>query len=311
MDWKTKAMIQNCISVLPKAISYEVYYLAQRHFGGLKKPFNPASRIAAGVGILKKIQKYHGSPSDKIFFEVGTGRVPIMPIVYWLGGAKKTITVDVNPYMREELLLETLVYINSHETEIRNVFEYLLLEDRFIALLAEIRRGLLKTRNLLSLCSIEYISPGDAARTTMPSGSIDYHTSYRVYDHIPVPALKDILEEGNRIVVSDGLFINYIDYGDHFFTTDKSISKINFLQYSDKAWRKYAGNRYMYVNRLRHDDFLALFEKASHTIVAAEPVIDKMAQKLLEEESLHLDQRFITKNKETLGIVGSWIITKK
>ena len=50
-----------------------------------------------------------------------------------------------------------------------------------------------------------------------------------------------------------------VDYSDHFSHSDQTISSINFLRYSDDEWQRYAGNRYMYMNRLRHDDVLALF----------------------------------------------------
>ena len=54
-----------------------------------------------------------------------------------------------------------------------------------------------------------------------------------------------------------------VDYGDHFEHNDHRLSNINFLQYSDALWRVIAGNRYMYMNRLRHDAMLTLFQRAS------------------------------------------------
>ena len=58
------------------------------------------------------------------------------------------------------------------------------------------------------------------------------------------------------------------------FRTRIRIYPINFLQYSDAKWDRYADNRYMYMNRLRHDDFLALFHSSGHKILATEPAID-------------------------------------
>jgi len=77
------------------------------------------------------------------------------------------------------------------------------------------------------------LSPGDAAETHFPDQCIDYHTSYAVFKHILKIVLKKILEEGNRIIKKHGFFVHNIDYSDHFSHSDKSISAINFLQYSD------------------------------------------------------------------------------
>jgi hypothetical protein len=66
---------------------------------------------------------------------------------------------------------------------------------------------------------------------------------------------EKIINEGNRILSEEGLFVHLIDCSDHFSHNDKSISRINFLQYNVTQWNKLAGNRYVYVNRLRHDDF--------------------------------------------------------
>ena len=106
-------------------------------------------------------------------------------------------------------------------------------------------------------------------------------------------------------------FIHRIDYSDHFSHSDQSISPINFLQYSDDEWERYAGNRYMYMNRLRHDDFISLFESAGHRIVEAQPNIDQCLQELLRNGNLHLHERFSSKPEEVLAITGAWMITQK
>ena len=84
------------------------------------------------------------------------------------------------------------------------------------------------------------------------------HISYTVFEHIPAPILSDILSEAQRVLRPSGLAIHLIDYSDHFAHSDASISAINFLQYDDAAWSRLADNPYMYMNRLRADDYPAL-----------------------------------------------------
>jgi hypothetical protein len=310
MHWKLKAKIQSAVSLLPSSVSYGAYYWIQRHFGGLRR-LNPISRLTAAIETWKRIQGQRYTPSGKVFLEVGTGRVPLVPLAYWLMGAEKTITIDLNPYLKTDLVAESLQYISENEEEILSLFGSLVDKKRFDELLAFSSDSHFSVSAFLDLCRVDYVAPGDATDTRLLDQSIDFHTSYTVFEHIPLEVLRQILEEGNRIIKNDGLFIHRIDYSDHFSHSDKSISAINFLIYSDHEWKRYAGNRYMYMNRLRHDDFISLFESIGHRIVEAQPNVDQRSQELLRSGSLQLNERFSSKSKDVLAITGAWIMSQK
>jgi hypothetical protein len=161
------------------------------------------------------------------------------------------------------------------------------------------------------MCHITYIAPGDAANTGLPEKHVDFQVSYEVFEHIPRDVLVEILKEGDRIIKDDGLLVNYIDYSDHFSHSDNDISAINFLKYSDDEWAKYADNRYMYMNRLRHDDFLSLFDSVGLRILGVEIHRDSRSEEILGEKDFCLNVKFSSKPKEILNIIGSWIIVKK
>ncbi|MDR2185157.1 MAG: hypothetical protein LBO80_05750 [Treponema sp.] len=122
LNWKFKAFVQNFIALLPRKISYELYFQTQRYFGGLKKPFNPTPHFPVAVSMLKKIQQYAGGINGKTFFEAGTGHVPLLPIAFWLCGAEEIITVDLNPYIRNELIMDLLFFVNVEQERIKNIF---------------------------------------------------------------------------------------------------------------------------------------------------------------------------------------------
>jgi hypothetical protein len=134
MNWKLKAAVQNIISCLPSAQSYNVYYWVQRRFGKLGR-VNPSSRLIAGIETWKRIQRHVHSPSGKVFLEVGTGRAPLVPLAYWLMGAKSTITIDLNPYLKEDLIAENLHYISQNKEDILRLFGSLINRKRFNELL--------------------------------------------------------------------------------------------------------------------------------------------------------------------------------
>ena len=139
--------------------------------------------------------------------------------------------------------------------------------------------------------------------------SVDFHTSYTVLEHIPESIVTDILREGLRVIRPGGLFVHRIDYSDHFSHSDKSISSINFLQYSNEVWARIAGNRYMYMNRLREDDFVAIYEQAGHAIYRLESYVDSNAIRLLENGQLTVDDHFADKPVKMLATTGSWIVS--
>lgn len=205
--------------------------------------------------------------------------------------------------MKEELVRADLDYLIKNKTEIESLFGNRIFNNRLNALFEFIQYSY-ELNSLLKFLNIEYIAPGDASHLNLPEGSVDLHTSYTVLEHIPPEIIKAILKEGQRILKNDGLFIHKIDYSDHF-----SHSDINFLQFSDNDWDKIAGNRYMYMNRLRHDDFINLFQDLNFKVLIEEPDIDKnlIAQKL----NFELNPRFASKSDEVISTIGSWIITHR
>jgi hypothetical protein len=310
VNWKKKAKIQNAISALPPAISYFLYYWVQRHFGNLKNN-NPVSRLRAGGEMWKHIRSLGINPSEKMFFEVGTGVVPIMPITYWLMGAKATITIDLNPYLKDVLVQETIDYIVENKGKIGDLLFPFLDSDRLNELVKLQKNAKATTQSVFKLCQIIYIAPGNAADIDLEDECIDFYTSYAVFEHVTPNSLRKIIKEGNRITKGNGLFINRIDYSDHFSHSDKEISAINFLQYSDADWNRYAGNRYMYMNRLRHDDFLELFKSEGHRILINQPDVDTHSLDLLNSGEFPLNEKFKGKLIETLAIRGAWLVTQK
>ncbi|MCL1947928.1 MAG: hypothetical protein FWF51_12390 [Chitinivibrionia bacterium] len=313
MNWKLKAFIQKSLEFFPDKISSEIYFqIMQRRFGGLKKPYNPLNHFNESVNMLKKIRQYGYETDGKIFFDVGTGWAPLHSVGLWLGGAGKIITVDLNPLLRKELILDMLFWVNKEKEQIKNIFGDFLDAKRFDMLL-DFGKQKPKTtflRAFLELCQIEYIAPGDAAKTNLSKNSINYHISNAVYEHIPLDIIRNILIEGDRIITQDGLFINNIHYADHFAYADKNISTINFLQYSDKEWAKYVG-KFHWQNRARHDDFIELFKSVGHDFVEIKTNEDETAKEILENGKIKPDEKFKNKSKEILSIEAGWFITKK
>lgn len=307
MHWKIKAAVQNTVALLPQDLSYTSYLTLQRAFGRLRH-LNPKRNLGTAVGLLNLIEHVGHSAYNKTFFEIGTGRQVAMPLGLWLCGAKQVITVDPNPYLREDFVLADIAYIAQHTAEINKLFGAYATRSIFQERLQQLcEMHPQSIQDVLRATNIHYLSPADARHTALRAGSIDYHVSVTVLEHIPPDALVEVFREAHRILSPNGLFVHWFGPKDHFATSDPSITTINFLQYDDKTWDRYAGNRYMYHNRLRIDDYIHLIEQENFRILHEERVIDERAMQQLRD-GFHVDARFAGKSFEDLATASSKMV---
>lgn len=305
MGWRQKAFLRNAVAKLPHDLSAAADYELQRRLGSFKS-FSPMSRLEAGVQTWQRLTDQGYEPAGKRFLEVGTGRAPFTPLAFWLMGAEHTVTIDLDPLVKDELLNVGVSVMQDNAEEIRSMFGDLLDEDRLGEILAV--RVPSSRELILQTGAIEYIAPVDASATGLPDNSVDFITSFTVFEHIPPSILHDILVESTRVQAPGGAHAHFVDYSDHFAHQDSSISHVNFLQYDDVAWQRLAGNRDTYVNRLRHDDMLALLAEAGHQIVSTDLSSHTGTAEALS--TLPVNRRFRGKDTEVLQTTASWIISE-
>jgi hypothetical protein len=113
-----------------------------------------------------------------------------MPIAYWLMGANFTHAIDINPYLKEELLIDCVNYIAREKSQIFEIFGFLLIQKRLDELIRLAESKNINKAEIFDLCQINYIAPGNAAGTGLSNDSVDFHTSCSVFEHIPPPVLK-------------------------------------------------------------------------------------------------------------------------
>jgi hypothetical protein len=263
--------------------------------------------MQAGIAVLERIRAQGHAFEGMTFLEVGTGRRLALPTALWLGGASRVVTVDANAYLKEALVIEDLRYIKDHRGEVEALFTGFSQHPLFLERFDLLMRAEHRLSSLIDLMRIEYIAPADAACLDLISNSVQYHVSYTVFEHISPSILNDILVEAQRIMKPGGLLIHYIDFSDHFSHSDPSISSVNFLQFSDTDWEKYAGHRYTHHNRLRLDDMICLFEASGVELRAVASTIDDAALSQLRR-GFPLDARFRGKRDETNATINAWIV---
>ncbi len=301
MNWKTKSCIQNAIAKMPKGVSDKLYYFIQRKFGDLKT-INPIERLSAGITIYNLIKKQNKIFEGKAFFELGTGRRLNLPISLWLLNSGKIFTVDLNNYLKRKLIQEDLDFIVQNKNEITTLFANTSFDDNRLKELILLANSGWQMQDLLNLCNIEYMPYCDARRLDLNQSLVDYYVSYTVLEHIPQQELVEIFEAAKRALSQEGLMIHFVDYRDHFWYSDTTISPLNFLTYDDISWGRYSNNKFMYMNRLRHDDYITLFEKLYLEIINTQACSENIS---IEHT---LDHQFRSKSKDVLQILDSWFV---
>jgi len=260
MDWRIKASLQKVLSLsrigdklnhIPVTLNKNYHYNVVRyqHYECLRKfgyiSLNLSSEKCVGL-------------------EIGTGYSLISPIILYLLGFNKVITVDIDKDANFKTFQKQVPFLLKEEfvKEIANIGIYTENEIK------EKLNAICSCRNLddiLKFCNIRYIAPYSLNDIENEVKYFDYISSQVVFEHIPPEFLEQLfkkfkawLKKGSYTVHT----INFIDhYANHGIFEDKSISEFNFLRFSDSYWKFWSGNSIAYTNRLCYLYYQDLFEE--------------------------------------------------
>jgi SAM-dependent methyltransferase len=196
--------------------------------------------------------------------EVGTGWYPVLPVCFVLAGARQCISVDLNRHVDPQLTLRMVQQLEASVDKLSRT------AGQRVETVIELYRRIAASKQLdqlLSAANIDYKAPADA--TSMPwldDESVDIVYSNSVLEHVEVDVLPGIMREAWRILRPGGVMVHAVACNDHYAHFDRSISFVNFLQFSDTQWKKW-NNSLNFQNRLRASDFLNFAKKSGFRIV--------------------------------------------
>jgi len=234
-------------------------------------------------------------------FEFGAGYDLIVPLIFSFMKIKKIYCVDIK-YKISAFLINDII----ERLKINSEFMYLISESK---LNSEITPSNL-TKILEEKYNIFYKAPMDAASTNLPDESIDLIVSNATLEHIPKDSIKEILKESYRILKPTWIVSHAIDYKDHWAYIDNNLSYYDFLKYSDKIW-KYKNPSLNYQNRLRHKDYVDLFNSAGFQIKFAKPDYPSESNKIALR-NLKLNDYFRSNYTfDELSVLGCFFVLTK
>ena len=293
MRWLAKAAVQKGMGALPQG--ERLNYVFQRRVlhslpagdGALRQKFSRA------VQHLRAYEE-HGAgvpAAAATFYEFGAGWDLAIPLAYGLLGVGKQVLVDIRPSARVELVNDSLASFERLHGELEEIAG------------RELRPPggpISRLEELEERFGIRYLAPCDARGTGLPAESIDFVSSTDTCEHIPGAELAEIFRECHRLLRPGGAFSCRIDLQDHYAYFDRSLSKYNFLRYSDRAW-SLVNSPLHHQNRLRSPDYLQLVRDADFELVVERPSGPSNKGRL-ELRSLPLAERFRAYSEDDLGV---------
>jgi SAM-dependent methyltransferase len=303
MDWRYKATFQLFLSFLPWG--EKINHQFQKLRGG-KDHVSIDGGLADGLKMFKALDKAGvGSVRDKTLVEVGTGWLPVIPLLCAGLGAKKIHTYDHVAHVRTSLVKDVLRQLKEKariDSELQGIFTDPVIES------AE-NDGPDDPWSLLHLFHVDYKAPADASKTGMEAETADIFFSNKVLEHIPEQAIVSICREAYRVLKPGGIFYNYIGMLDHYSYFDKKISRVNCLRYSDLFWKIMAQNKISYQNRLRKSSYVNIISTAGFDIIKTETIVPE--EDLETVKQMKLAYRFQKMEPEDLAASFVEIIARK
>jgi SAM-dependent methyltransferase len=245
-----------------------------------------------------------GSLQGKSVVEIGSGWEPLIPLLFSLCGAKRVYLTDSNCLLDRTALAGTLAIFRLHREKITQKLGIEPQEfDRKCALDSP------SISEFLERFRFTYFAPCDCQRLGLEQSTLDFVISRAVFEHIAPEIIDGILEETWRILKPGGLICHFIDNSDHWEHNDKRIPRINFLRFSDRAFRWTYLNPLNYQNRLRHIEYATTIKKHGFAILREEREID--AKSIAALPALRLDPRFHEFSAEDLATTDSRFLARK
>lgn len=300
MNFKIKCSVQSVLSALP--YNDRLNYLLQRYLSH-SLPFNDDQFIKKTEDSLLHYRNFEefNSISEKSnkYYEFGAGWHLIIPVSMCLLNFE-VFCVDLRYLVFPDLIKDTLQKFIKNRDRI---------PFKFKKQVAYPSSGVTIMNYLKDNLGLHYFAPYDARETQFNDCQFDFISSTFTLEHIPQKDILPIFEECYRILKKGGVFSMVIDYQDHWSYFDSSITRYNFLKYSDKKWKKFNPSLH-YQNRMRHNEYLDIISGTKFKIVKNTPHLPSESD-INNLKTMTLDEKYKNIDLFDLGIRSAEIVLVK
>ena len=272
-------------------LAYVAKHAAQKVLGGVPNGFVVQELVKRSTGHWKEVasdrfartvleRKVSGfnaagiRPPDTVV-EQGTGWLGLDLVLFHVAGARRIVTYDTTPWLREDL-----VRFHAREcplwTDIAKRWrgvDHEAVDERA----KQLRRDADDPwPTLLASLGVTVRVTRSMDRAEIESDSVDLFYSDSVLQFMEPRDLETLAQEAGRFLKASGVSYHVIDCFDLHAGKDGRIPRLAYLAWPEPAWRLMTSRYLNYQNRLRMPEFAALFDRhglpsrATHPVVAAE-----------------------------------------
>lgn len=278
---KAKNGLLQILDKLPREMGFRGYHFFQKKFGKVSLEQQLNSTYTSYQTFLRLTRELDISVNDKIFLEIGSGWVPVMPYFFkYLIEAAEVYTFDLNCHYSADRI-ETLnkAFSDTYGPEViaAGDNEYGLPSD------------------------IHYFPKTDLTRANLPAVEIVF--SRFVLEHVDPQAILEMHRKFKEDLPKNTYIIHFISPSDHRAYDNKELSLQDFLRYSEEEWNK-KQTKFDYHNRLRLPQYVELFESIGLEILFLEfdaPKTDSEAYKKFQKVPVHEDFRQFSEEELMAG----------
>jgi len=263
-DWRVKGVVQKVLSALPGG--GWINDRLQRSLGDLRAfEKNVDGKVSDWIGIMSYLKAVQRADLDgRTILEIGSGWYPTLPLCFSLAGVRCCYTVDISRHMHEGL---TFRMLRALEGKLDAIASQANRDPGAVREDYRRMRRAARLEQLLSEANILYHAPADGAHLHwLPDRSLDMVYSNSVLEHARSSVIESLMRESWRVLKDDGLAVHAVACNDHYAHFDKSISFVNYLQFTERGWR-FWNNALNYQNRLRAPDFIRAAEQSGFRII--------------------------------------------
>jgi hypothetical protein len=302
MSWRTKCVIDSAKAILP--FQAQLRQLKDRVSPYRFDPRFDVPTIEQGLRQVEWVRSVLPVEGACVL-EVGSGWQPMIPIIYSLAGASRVYLTDLNKLLRPDTFNAAL---ESLRTQRQMILDKLKLDPQKLDHALRSEPGTPMEQRLKEL-NLVYMAPCDCRKMSLPAASLEVVTSRACLEHVPPDVIQDIFHESFRLLKKGGVMCHIVDHSDHWEHMDKSITRVNFLQYSESVFRWTCINPLNYQNRLRHPEYIEMLGKAGFRLVREEHKVDQPSLKALPQ--MNLPERFHRFSTEELATIDSYLLAVK
>lgn len=264
-------------------------------------PYRTDSRLDENLfnNAIRQIELLRAADLDvrgRRVLEIGSGWHPILAMTFLAAGAESVTLTDIERLLDARLVRSAIDFVLARRDILAdrlgaNGFDRLKVEDG-------------QVHAMLRSLGLNYNVP--YRKELFGDQSMDLIVSCSVLEHVAPRTIEAMFADFRRILAPDGAMVHFIDCSDHYAMRDKSISRCNFLQYEEWAWRLCCINPQDYHNRLRHSDHVAMLNRHGFSIRFEWRESREKEQR--EVAAMRLASRFAGRDIEDLAAISSHLV---